>query len=814
MPYWLNSSFAALPAVVWVIVGLGFPYALAVLPRKDWRDWPLVSACALAIGPALLTAWMCVLGVIGARDETALITAPNILIGTLILALVGVGVVWFKRKPVSPPNPHKTRLLLDARIIAGLIGASLVIVWLTTAFWPFIHYDTLWVYGYQGRLYALEGFIPQDIGYYPPFMALQYTYAQVVSGLMLDDHAARVVIFPLYLGSILMAYALGARLFNRRVGLFAGALWALYPHAAQWSNVGDLEIPQTFAFTGAAMFFISAWMQTERRWRWHYGALAGLFLGIAMWTKPTAGAFILGVILLVGLEGLRVRFDWRRWLPRFEVAVATGLASIPLGAAWYVRNLLLGHEVITLPNDFWLTQSMRSGQEMGWVVLALTLLILFVLTAPLNKRPDRFRLLIGYAIFIAVLTPTIFAPRRMVALEYVGIFIGFAVMLSSLWPYYRLHTSPQTRRALAVLGWVLALAFPYFLNWFWNYSYHFRLSFAIVPLMILPSALILGTWFTAPRVQAFSRRARWLYHGAIVLAGLPAVIVPLYSYTGGWDWLWSNEFPDDFTKLESFNYALAHTVRNLQADIETQEIENPVIVAPGLQRLPFFFPEADVRILDAPTRLEDLRDADYYIYTQEARWYYEELGLPLVNQVTGSMPRPLVMSLVTNHEDSSFFSYIFRLRNVDRRFRAANQMTALDDSVQAGDFAVLAGADLSTTTFDGAAPRLRLHWQVLQPAPQDYSVYVHLRDTGGNVLQTWDDVPLRTPYGYYPTNLWEAGEFVVDVRRLILKNDIPAGEYDLAIGFYDLQTNTRVPFTVNGDMTDGYIFPVKLTVAD
>jgi len=74
MPYWINSTLAATPALLWMFLGLGLPWALLLLPRRDWRDPGVVGTLTLAFGPALLTAWMFILGTIGGAQNSALIT--------------------------------------------------------------------------------------------------------------------------------------------------------------------------------------------------------------------------------------------------------------------------------------------------------------------------------------------------------------------------------------------------------------------------------------------------------------------------------------------------------------------------------------------------------------------------------------------------------------------------------------------------------------------------------------------------------------------------------------------------------------------
>jgi hypothetical protein len=395
--YWLNSTLAALPALLWVYIGLGLPWALALLPRKDWRDRALVVCLALAVGPALLTAWMFVLGTVGGAHD-ALLRLDLILAGTVVLAAGGALLAWRKvqnynartqdSEPEELVHPTPTplhrdgegegglaisaswwfrSLAIDEKLLVALIAIALALRWLTTAYWPFTAYDELWVYGYEGRLYTLLGYIPQKIGYYPQFLPLQYTFAQLAVG-GVDDHAARAMIPFLHVGSILAVYVLGARLFNRRTGIVAAALWALYPHVGEWAHVGDLEIVQTFLLTTMAAFFFMSWEGHEPRRR--YAFIAGLILGIALWTKPTAGAFIWGVMLLIAVELVKhLSRDAAvgTWRPSHcEHRVSSGPAyragCIPLDGVWYVRNALLEAPAVKLPGDFWLALAQRGAR--------------------------------------------------------------------------------------------------------------------------------------------------------------------------------------------------------------------------------------------------------------------------------------------------------------------------------------------------------------------------------------------------------------------------------------------------------------------
>ena len=301
---------------------------------------------------------------------------------------------------LSPCRGQPLSLAFDEKLIVAMIVFAVVLRWIHTAYFPFTVYDALWVYGYQGRLYFLEGNIPDIIGYYPQFVPLQFAYVQVMIG-EINDHAARMVLPLMHIGSILAAYLLGQRLVNRRVGLFTAALWSLHPYVGQWAFRGDLEIPLTFSFTMAALFFLCAWRKVDdvNEGRAH-AILAGVMLGIALFTKPTAGAFAWGVGLLVVVELLRSRSDAGRWLPRFKLALWTGLACLPLGVVWYLRNILLGHDAVTLPKAIWLTRALRNGDYLAPLVVALLVCFLAVILRQRLKVRD---LIIGSVGVVLVL---------------------------------------------------------------------------------------------------------------------------------------------------------------------------------------------------------------------------------------------------------------------------------------------------------------------------------------------------------------------------------------------------------------------------
>jgi hypothetical protein len=127
-----------------------------------------------------------------------------------------------------------------------------------------------------------------------------------------------------------------------------------------------------------------------------------------------------------------------------------------------------------------------------------------------------------------------------------------------------------------------------------------------------------------------------------------------------------------------------------------------------------------------------------------------------------------------------------------------------------GGMIELAGYDLKR---EGDALRLTFYWRALESPDQHYQLFVHVADpvTGWPVTQV-DTMP----QGFtYPTGIWAPGEIVSDEVALSLE-DAPAGRYDLAVGWYDPETERRLSATdtqgnpLPGDrliLPDGIVLP-------
>jgi 4-amino-4-deoxy-L-arabinose transferase-like glycosyltransferase len=842
IPYWLQSTLAATPALFWMFLGTGLPWALAMLPRRDWSQKALVACLTIIFGPMLLTAWMFVLGL---PQEAQLLRLETTLLGSAIIAGAGWLWVWRKwRTDFETSSNSRTAWAWDERLLIGLIAIALFIRWIGVAYWPSTAYDALWVYAYQGKLYALVNHIPDTIGYYPQFLQLQHTYLHLAVG-GIDDHAARAVLPWLHVGSILAAYALGKQLFNRRVGLFTAGIWALYHHLGEWSRFGDLEVPVTLMFTSAATFFLLAWTDSHlnnRFLRRRYALIAGILLGAGMWTKPTMGAFIWGVLLMAGaaviltVRAMERPLSVNRLLtalrPRLEVLLITGIACLPLGAVWYVRNLLLGHPPLVLPDGFWQSLAARSGTELGWPLLAVGLACGWVLWQARHGAHStlRYKWLIGGIVLIVLgVAPSIYGTgridigsNRMGFRDWLLTSTGVLLVGWTLWQVIHARwTSAQWTQGHTV-GWAMLLTLPYFITWFYSYSYHYRLSFAIVPLLILPSAVLLN------HIIQWRPRAGWLpklaWGVSMVALAVPGILNPLYDVNAGWDWLWSDAMPDDHARLSSGNQALMRVVDGLQVYIDEQD--TPLrVVAPGIRRLPFFFPTEDIQVEGLPTRLNELEGVTYFIYGKPETGGDFNTIPPGSNQVLNALALATTnpdddrapLRLAWGYDDGVFKYNVYELRLVNRFREPYVHAPVLEGEITFGGFARLLGHDIGGLEF-WPERRLIMHvyWQVLDSAEADYMTFIQLRDAEGTIWSSWDGPVTDSHDGnYYSTLVWEPGEYVTDGRELQLNMpDVPEGSgYQIHIGLYNLVSGERVPILIDGEAAgDSYLLQRNITI--
>lgn len=100
---------------------------------------------------------------------------------------------------------------------------------------------------------------------------------------------------------------------------------------------------------------------------------------------------------------------------------------------------------------------------------------------------------------------------------------------------------------------------------------------------------------------------------------------------------------------------------------------------------------------------------------------------------------------------------------------------------------------------------LTLYWQTDVPVAENYSIFIHLLDTGGGMLAQADGVPYN---GLYPPSHWQPRQIITDARALPVGSAPPAA---IAVGVYNLNTGLRLPvIDIHGNTlaNDSFVLPV------
>ena len=117
--------------------------------------------------------------------------------------------------------------------------------------------------------------------------------------------------------------------------------------------------------------------------------------------------------------------------------------------------------------------------------------------------------------------------------------------------------------------------------------------------------------------------------------------------------------------------------------------------------------------------------------------------------------------------------------------QTTNSGAVWDDRIE------LTGYDLPVKAWQpGDIVPLTLFWQASQALPADYSVFVHLVGSDGQIVAQTDSGPAG---GSRPTGSWQPGEAIVDRHGLSLPAEIASGEYQIRVGLYLPSTGGRLP---------------------
>jgi hypothetical protein len=116
-----------------------------------------------------------------------------------------------------------------------------------------------------------------------------------------------------------------------------------------------------------------------------------------------------------------------------------------------------------------------------------------------------------------------------------------------------------------------------------------------------------------------------------------------------------------------------------------------------------------------------------------------------------------------------------------------------------GDKMKLLGYDIAPNRIHpGEWATLTLYWQSIATMDQDYSIGIHVTDSGGRVISARDSYP---GHGLLPTRLWRAGQILRDSYWLPIADDAPApGIAWIQVSLYSRDNRRDLPaFDPNGN---------------
>jgi hypothetical protein len=141
-------------------------------------------------------------------------------------------------------------------------------------------------------------------------------------------------------------------------------------------------------------------------------------------------------------------------------------------------------------------------------------------------------------------------------------------------------------------------------------------------------------------------------------------------------------------------------------------------------------------------------------------------------------------------------STVSQLKLIPARWPAYNNTPPLAefaDNIWLTDYAII-GCQFKSHTCE-----VTFTWLARGKPSTDYTVFIQLWQQGEK-MAGFDAPPLT---GDYPTSLWASGEVILDPHDLDLST-IPAGEYLILAGLYDLTTGDRLPASIGETLLPDY----------
>jgi 4-amino-4-deoxy-L-arabinose transferase-like glycosyltransferase len=231
------------------------------------------------------------------------------------------------------------RSLAVILILAAIVRIVYLIAYHNLPIWDQLTVDNY--YHHHWAQSIASGNLFGDTTYFrAPFyaFALGAVYAVVGASLW----AARLMGLVAGLVSISLTWALGRKVFSNRAASTAALVQALFPVIIYFES--ELLLDSVFTMLlQATVYFLLCWQQTNRH---HHAIAAGLFMGLAVITRPTALALLPAILVYQLVADREFRFRLR--------TLGTVWLLVPLVilvGAVFIRNIAVASDPVMISSQ-------------------------------------------------------------------------------------------------------------------------------------------------------------------------------------------------------------------------------------------------------------------------------------------------------------------------------------------------------------------------------------------------------------------------------------------------------------------------------
>lgn len=217
--------------------------------------------------------------------------------------------------------------------------------------------------------------------------------------------------------------------------------------------------------------------------------------------------------------------------------------------------------------------------------------------------------------------------------------------------------------------------------------------------------------------------------------------------------------------------------------------------------------------LAAPQELIATESLEVLYAADRSGWVLEDYDLRRLDQVTREGAHYYARLIVKNGSEHSEF-----IHGLDTRFEHLTTSDSLASIyflskpstfvgevpsgeiqipflVDFGDEIELLGVSMRNLLASPTSFEITYYWRCLKPIRENLAVFVHITNPSGETSYQQDHWPAA---GHYPTAVWKKDEIIRERYVVIVPSSLPAGLYQIRVGWYDPASKRRLPITLAG----------------